>query len=186
LSRSTHGGAVVFKLTGEGPRYLLVEASGTRDRWVFPKGHVEDGETAAATALREVTEEAGVRARPIRRLRRVEQKQEGDWISIVYFLMAYAGRATPLDKRRIRWLTYDEAIEALDLEKSRRVLRSADRMISRATGEEPLQHRIRRAAARFAEWLLLGALALIPSRGSRRKSRVRRLVSGSRGQTRKN
>src|SRR6266436_3605598 len=89
LSRSTHGGAVVFKLTRKGPRYLLVEAAGTRDRWVFPKGHVEKGETAAATALREVTEEAGVRARPIRRLRRVEQKQEGDWISIAYFLMAY-------------------------------------------------------------------------------------------------
>ena len=88
MSRSTHGGAVVFKLTGEGPRYLLVEAAGTRDRWVFPKGHVENGETAADTALREVGEEAGVRARQIRRLRRVEQKQEGEWISIAYFLMA--------------------------------------------------------------------------------------------------
>src|SRR3989442_216839 len=100
LNRSTHGGAVVFKLTGEGPRYLLVDAAGTRDRWVFPKGHVEKGETAAATALREVTEEAGVRARPIRRLRRVEQKHEGEWISIAYFLIAYAGRATSLEKPR--------------------------------------------------------------------------------------
>jgi 8-oxo-dGTP pyrophosphatase MutT (NUDIX family) len=161
LSRSTHGGAVVFKLTGEGPRYLLVEASGTRNRWVFPKGHVEKGETAADTALREVTEEAGVRARPVRRLRRVEQKQDGESISIVYFLLAYAGRTTPLEKRRIRWLTFGEAVEALDLVKSRRVLRTADRMISLATGEEPSRHRIRRAAARLAEWLVLGALALL-------------------------
>ena len=171
MSRSTHGGAVVFKLTGEGPRYLLVEAAGTRDRWVFPKGHVENGETASVTAQREVTEEAGVRARAIRRLRRVEQKQEGERISIVYFLMAYAGRTTPLEKRRIRWLRFDEAIEALDLEKSRRVLRSADRLISLGAGEEP-RHRIRRAAARFAGWLMLGALALLPlrrPRGSRRK-----------------
>jgi 8-oxo-dGTP pyrophosphatase MutT (NUDIX family) len=182
LSRPTHGGAVVFKLTPEGPRYLLVEASGTRDRWVFPKGHVEDGETAADTALREVAEEAGVRARPVRRLRRVEQKQEGEAISIAYFLMAYAGRTTPLDQRRIRWLGFDEATDALDLEKSRRVLRSADRMISLATGEAPW-HRIRRAAARFAEWLVRGALELLPhrrSRDSRRKSRVRRPASGSR------
>jgi len=177
VSRSTHAGAVVFKLTRKGPRYLLVEAGGTRGRWVFPKGHVEKGETAAGTAVREVTEEAGVRARPIRGLRRVEQKQEGDWISIVYFLMAYTGRATPLDKRRIRWLTYDEAIEALDLEKSRRVLRSADRMISRATGEEPLQHRIRRAATHLAKRLVRTALALVPrrrSRRARRKLRVKR------------
>ena len=171
LNRSTHGGAVVFKLTGEGPRYLLVEAAGTRDRWVFPKGHVENGETAAVTALREVTEEAGVRARPVRRLRRVEQKQEGEWISIAYFLMAYAGRTTPLERRRIRWLSFDEAIEALDLAKSRRVLRSADRMISRATG--PSQ-RVRHAAARLVEWLARGARALLPRRRSRRRRRKSR------------
>ncbi len=161
MSRSTHGGGVVFKLTSEGPRYLLVEASGTRSRWVFPKGHVENGETAAIAALREVGEEAGVRARPIRRLRPVEHKKEGERIAIVYFLMAYAGRTTPLEKRRIRWLTFDEAIGALDLGKSRRVLRSADRLISLATGEEPPRHRIRRAAARLAEWLVLGAFVLL-------------------------
>src|SRR5712664_784125 len=172
LNRSTHGGAVVFKLTGEGPRYLLVEASGSRDRWVFPKGHVENGETAAIAALREVSEEAGVRARPIQRLRPVEHKKEGERISIVYFLMAYAGRTTPLEKRRIRWLAFDEAIEALDLAKSRRVLRSADRLIS-----VPLRHHIRSAAARLAKRLVRAALALLPRRrprGGRRKSRVRR------------
>ena len=171
MSRSTHGGAVVFKPTGEGPRYLLVEAGGKRGRWVFPKGHVEDGETAADTALREVTEEAGVRARPIRRLQRVEQKQEGKPISIAYFLMAYAGRARPLDKRRIRWLGFDEAIEALDLAQSRRLLRSADRLILRAAP----RLRLRRAAARFANWLVRAARPLLPRRcpgGARRKSRV--------------
>jgi bis(5'-nucleosidyl)-tetraphosphatase len=161
MSRSTHGGGVVFRLTSEGPRYLLVEASGTRDRWLFPKGHVEDGETAAEAALREVWEEAGVRARTIRRLRRVEQKKEGDWITVVYYLMAYAGRKAALEDRRVRWLTFDEAIEALDLGKSRRVLRSADRLISLATGEAPRRHRFGRAAAQLAEWLVLGALVLL-------------------------
>ena len=174
MSRSTHAGAVVFKLTDQGPRYLLVEASGRRDRWVFPKGHVENGETAADTAQREVGEEAGVRARLVRKLRRVEQKQEGDWISIVYFLMAYTGRTAPLDKRRIRWLGYDEAIDTLDLEKSRRLLRSANRMVALATGREPPRSpRVLRAAARFAEWIVGGALALVRARGSRRKARAR-------------
>jgi len=166
LSRSTHGGAVVFKLTRKGPRYLLVEAAGTRNRWVFPKGHLEKGETAADTALREVTEEAGVRARPIRRLRRVEQKQEGKSISIMYFLMAHAGRATPLDKRKIRWLSFDQATEALDLAQSRRLLRSADRLVSRTAGKNSQGH-IRRAAARFAKWLARAALPLLARRSSR-------------------
>jgi len=170
LSRSTHGGAVVFKLTDQGPRYLLVEASGRRDRWVFPKGHLEKGETAADTALREVAEEAGVSARPIRRLQRVEQKQEGEWISIAYFLMAYAGRTRPLERRRIRWLSCNEAIQALDLANIRRVLRSADRLIS-----VPLRHRVRSAAARLAKRLVRAALALLPRRprGGRRKSRAK-------------
>jgi len=159
--RLTHGGGVVFKLTSEGPRYLLVEASGTRDRWVFPKGHIEEGETGAIAALREVGEEAGVRARLIRRLRPVEQKKEGERISIVYFLMAYAGRTQPLEKRRIRWLTFDEAHDALDRGRSRRVLRSADRLISAATEAEPGRYRVRRAVANAAEWLALGALALL-------------------------
>jgi 8-oxo-dGTP pyrophosphatase MutT (NUDIX family) len=170
MSRTTHAGAVVFKLTREGPRYLLVEANGKRGRWVFPKGHIEDGETAADTALRELTEEAGVRARPIRRLRRVEQKQDGRPISIAYFLMAYAGRGRPLDKRRTRWLGFDEAIEALNLEMSRRVLRSADRLVTRPAGL-----RIRRAAARVARRLARRVLALLPRRKrARRRSRARR------------
>jgi len=162
LSRSTHAGAVVFKLTREGPRYLLVEARGSRDRWVFAKGHLEDGESAADTAQREVAEEAGVRARPIRRLQRVEQKQGGQSISIAYFLMAYTGRTTPSEKRRVRWLGFDEALEALDLAGSRRVLRSADRMISLAP-----RHRVRLAAAHFARWLALAVRALLPRRHAR-------------------
>jgi 8-oxo-dGTP diphosphatase len=176
LSRSTHAGAVVFRLTAKGPRYLLVEASGRRGQWVFPKGRVEDGETAADTAQREVAEEAGARARPIRRLRRVGQKQEGKSISISYFLMACVGRTAPSEKRRIRWLGFDEAVEALDLEKSRRVLRSADRLISRATAKGLPWRRMHRAAARLAARLVRGALALLPRRhprGARRKSRLR-------------
>src|SRR2546430_17583703 len=98
LSRSTHAGAVVFKLTEQGPRYLLVEASGRRDRWVFPKGHVENGETAADTAQRDLGEEAGERARPVRPPRRVEPKPAGDWIPVVCLPMAYTARATPHDK----------------------------------------------------------------------------------------
>jgi diadenosine hexaphosphate hydrolase (ATP-forming) len=50
-------GGVVFD---PGNRVLLLQR---RDGdWVFPKGHVEPGETPLQTALREVQEEAGVTA----------------------------------------------------------------------------------------------------------------------------
>ena len=51
-------GGLVFNAAGE---VLLI-----RDRmgyWVFPKGHVEEGETLEAAAVREVSEEVGIEAR---------------------------------------------------------------------------------------------------------------------------
>ena len=101
------------------PRYLVVEASGTRDRWVFPKGRIEAGESARAAALREVGEDAGVRVRLIRRPGPVEQKKEGDSIRIVYFL---------------------------HLGKSRRMLRAAHRAISATAGKRRLAEWLARAA----------------------------------------
>lgn len=50
-------GGVVFDDTGN--VLLLRHASG---HWVFPKGHVEAGETEIEAALREVREESGVEA----------------------------------------------------------------------------------------------------------------------------
>ena len=162
--RPTHGGGVVVKFTDEEPRYLLVEASGTRGRWVFPKGRVEHGESGADAALREVGEEAGVRARLIRRLRPVEQRKDGSRIAIEYFLMAYGGRTSPLEERRIRWLSFGEAIEALDRGKSRRMLRSAHRVVIAAGNAELEGAGIWDVAARLTRRLWRGALALLARR----------------------
>lgn len=157
--RLTHGGGVVYKLTSEGPRYLLVEASGTRGRWVFPKGRVEDDETGAAAALREVREEAGVRGRLIRCLGPVEHRKDGERIAIAYFLMAYAGRTTALEKRKIRWLAFGEAIDALDRAKSRRILHSAHRIVAAAAGGKGEGYRIWARATRLARRVWRGVLA---------------------------
>jgi diadenosine hexaphosphate hydrolase (ATP-forming) len=51
------GGVVV---NNEGKILLIRHHNGT---WVFPKGHVDPGETPLEAALREVAEEAGVESR---------------------------------------------------------------------------------------------------------------------------
>ena len=51
-------GGVVFNAEGE--VLLLRHQSGS---WVFPKGHIEPGETPLETAVREIEEEAGIDAR---------------------------------------------------------------------------------------------------------------------------
>ena len=62
-THSTHAaevegaGGVVFR--ADGRVLLLRHLEGT---WVFPKGHIDPGEDALGAAVREVEEEAGVRA----------------------------------------------------------------------------------------------------------------------------
>ena len=63
-----------------------------RGEYLFPKGHVEEGETLEQTALREVTEEVGVEAEIVAELGEVFFPYEGDQVQIVFYLM----RATRL------------------------------------------------------------------------------------------
>ena len=52
-------GAVIFYKSRQNTKILLVKNSNGR-YWSFPKGHIEDGETAVQTARREIGEEAGL------------------------------------------------------------------------------------------------------------------------------
>ncbi len=54
----TSAGGVIVRWQGEVPHVLLIR-DGYR-QWGFPKGHLEDGETPDAAALREVQEETGL------------------------------------------------------------------------------------------------------------------------------
>ncbi|MDQ6883044.1 MAG: NUDIX domain-containing protein [Candidatus Dormibacteraeota bacterium] len=55
--REVSAGGVVFQGNPGAPRFVLIRANG---RWSFPKGAIEKGETPAATALREISEETGL------------------------------------------------------------------------------------------------------------------------------
>src|ERR1051325_5923127 len=61
-SQWSHAGGVVRRTVNDEVQYLIVAASDNPDIWVLPKGHIEKGETPEAAAVREVMEEAGVRA----------------------------------------------------------------------------------------------------------------------------
>lgn len=55
-------GVIPFRFASSGPEVLLI-TSRTRKRWILPKGVVEPGLTAAASASNEAFEEAGVKGR---------------------------------------------------------------------------------------------------------------------------
>ncbi len=84
-------GGVVVSAAGE---VLLI-----RDRnghWVFPKGHLEPGETPEAAARREVLEETGVRAEPLAPLSPTRYTNDrGVLREVRWFLMRGEGPVRP-------------------------------------------------------------------------------------------
>jgi 8-oxo-dGTP pyrophosphatase MutT (NUDIX family) len=57
--REPTAGGIVFRRNGTGDVEILL-IQDAKDRWTIPKGHIEEGETAQETALREIHEEAGL------------------------------------------------------------------------------------------------------------------------------
>jgi 8-oxo-dGTP pyrophosphatase MutT (NUDIX family) len=124
-SEPTHAGGVVVRREGRAPTYLLVRAKQQPQIWIFPKGHIEAGEAAEQAALREVLEEAGVRARVAARLGRFDL----DGARTEMFLMDYEGEGSGPERERV-WLGYAEANNALAFPESREMLTLADQIVS--------------------------------------------------------
>lgn len=80
--------------------------------WTWPKGRPEIGETPAQTALREVYEETGYRARIIGAL---PQAYLGTTRTTAFFLMEPVGEQEPIinETAQTRWVSYGEACELI-------------------------------------------------------------------------
>jgi 8-oxo-dGTP pyrophosphatase MutT (NUDIX family) len=125
VRRIQQAGAVVVRLDGAEPRFLLVKARRDPRVWIFPKGHVEHGETAEQTALREAQEEAGVLGRLLAPLGALEFESGGRPLHVEYFLVELLGDASWSEQRPFVWGTYDETRAQLDFENARALLARA-------------------------------------------------------------
>jgi 8-oxo-dGTP pyrophosphatase MutT (NUDIX family) len=113
--------------------------------WTFAKGKPQPGETPEETALREVLEETGVRARIIEKIPGVFS---GATTSNEYFLMAPLENTGTFDTETfsIKWVSKQEAKDLISLthrpnrrRRDLRVLKLAYRMyFERQSGEHPV------------------------------------------------
>jgi 8-oxo-dGTP pyrophosphatase MutT (NUDIX family) len=127
--RPTHAGGVVYKLHNGTAEFLLVTSSRNPRQWVLPKGRIEWDETPDDTAAREVEEESGVQARIQRPLGQMAIRVRGEDQRIDFFLMRCVFEGESEEDRAVAWLSLDEAIERLEFEETRELLRRAARLI---------------------------------------------------------
>ena len=118
-------GGVVFNTQGD--VLLLRHAHG--DRWVFPKGHIDPGEGTLEAALREVEEEAGVRAScpdesAVETTRYTNPRGEA---RVITWFPLLTGAAAPELRERLfpegGFFRPDEALRRLSFEEDRALLK---------------------------------------------------------------
>jgi 8-oxo-dGTP pyrophosphatase MutT (NUDIX family) len=119
-------GAIVYRIDDGEVRLLLVRSKKNPEIWVFPKGHIDPGETPAATALRETEEEAGVTGELIGPTGRTLAFQSGfEWVEVEYFLVRLIAEEDSPEGRQKIWVSPDEAIERLSYDNARDLVRAA-------------------------------------------------------------
>jgi 8-oxo-dGTP pyrophosphatase MutT (NUDIX family) len=113
------GGVVVRRLHGGWVMAAIRPGGKPEGVWALPKGLISPGEDPQETARREVEEETGVRARPVRKLGDVRYVYtwEGERVFKVvsFFLFRYTGgrlgdlpAALAHEVAEVRWLPLEE------------------------------------------------------------------------------
>lgn len=124
-------GSIVVRLDAREPQVLLVTARRNPRNWIFPKGHIEKGESPEAAALRETREEAGISASLIGPAGILEYGFLGAKARVEYFLVLFTREAGPPEDGRQRiWCGLDDALDRLSYKNTRKLLRKAWKQLS--------------------------------------------------------
>lgn len=130
-------GAVVYCQIDNDIKYLLACEHG--GFWVFPKGHMEDGESEHETALREVKEETGLDVTFVDGFRVKDEHnlaREGRPNTIkqtIYFLAEYEGQNfvhQESEISKIVLMDFESAMATLQFESFKHILSQAHSFLS--------------------------------------------------------
>ena len=123
-------GGIVFRRKRSGISILLVRAKRDPSKWIFPKGHIERGESARVAAVRETREEAGIKGKAIGR---IGDPQEFEWsgqlFRVRYFLILMIDESDETDGREKAWFLFDKALKRVSFKSARELLRQARKKI---------------------------------------------------------
>jgi GrpB-like predicted nucleotidyltransferase (UPF0157 family) len=126
-------GAVVWRKRGGRRHYLIIQNRSGHNG--FPKGHMEYGESESQTAIREIKEETSLDV-TLDTTFKVEYRYLVDGYihkSAIYFLANYTDGDFKPQKGEVYgiWLLpFEEALNQLDYEQDRRILRMAEKRLA--------------------------------------------------------
>lgn len=139
VKRIYSAGGIVVRTDKNGPKILVTQHSGHKG-WDFPKGHREIYESEEQTALREVEEEAGVKAGIIDKVGQTQYFywEGGEKIlkTVVFYLMKYLGEGkatTAFEVSAKVWLPFDKVEEKLTFKDTKELWEKAKEKIERLT-----------------------------------------------------
>ncbi len=124
IVREPTSGGIVFRRDKNGEIEILL-IQDAKDRWTIPKGHIEPGETAQATAKREIGEEAGLQDVEMLgwlgkihfRYRRVDKLV---LMTTQIYLVKAKGDTNAIKKEEwmngIKWFKFHDALDAIEYE----------------------------------------------------------------------
>jgi 8-oxo-dGTP pyrophosphatase MutT (NUDIX family) len=131
-------GGIVFKKEKSKILILVSQHSGHHG-WVFPKGLIGDkiqGEKKEETAVREVEEETGIKAKILKPITPVTYwfKFDGETIkkTVYYFIMEFLSgdfEKRDMEMENVEWLKKDKVLERLTFKSDRQAWKEAESAI---------------------------------------------------------
>ena len=123
IVREPTAGGIVFRMTPDQKDIESLLIQDSKNRWTIPKGHIEPGETAKQTAVREIGEESGLKHVDVLtwlgkihfKYRRMEKLVL--MTTQVYLVQSLDKNEHPTKEKwmnGIRWFSFSEALDAIE------------------------------------------------------------------------
>lgn len=122
---------IFIQKTGESSEMQFLLIRHWAGHWGFPKGHAEPGETAIATACRELEEETGIQScKVLDDTSFIEQysfKKDTQLVekTVTYFVGTVESKAVTCQEQEIQaytWVNFDTALATITFEQAKRIL----------------------------------------------------------------
>ena len=138
IVREPTAGGIVFRPTADNKDIEILLIQDSKNRWTIPKGHIEPGETAKQTALREIGEESGLKeVEAISWLGKIHFKYRRAEKLVLMTTQVYLVQSLDKNERPtkdkwmngIRWFTFSEALDAIEYADIEKLILIAKRKI---------------------------------------------------------